>query len=168
MVEQWSSFWDAVLKTGKSCASWDEGSPRSGPRRGAAPGPLGDGPCSSHVQGCSLLPPPLPPKPGARGPGRPPAHKAAPVIGALEPRCAACGRVTEGGRHLRRTCLAAAAGTARAGRGAGRGEPSAGTWCGRNAGCARRWAPAKAPESLPLRGRRAAAPPAAGGWLVNL
>lgn len=109
----------SVLKTGKFCASWDEGSPRSRPRRGAAPGPLGDGPCSSPVQGCSLLPSPLPPEPGARGPGRPPAHKAAPVIGALEPRCAACGRVTGGGRHLRRTCLAAAAGTTRAGRGRG-------------------------------------------------
>lgn len=121
------------------------------------PGRAGAGQRRSGVQGCSPLPPPLPQAPGFRGVRtRPdPAHKAAPVTRAIEPRRAACGRVT-GGRP------APAEEDVPGSR--SENSPSWGGWGGasgaRELGAGgrfwhRRWAPAKAPESLPLRGRRA-------------
>lgn len=138
---------------------------------------------NSHVQGCSCFPAPPPglPSPshrfrvgGSEDPGPDPEYKAVPAIGALDSRCVACGQSPEGGRHLRRTCLAAAPRTAPpGGPGAGRAkrrELGAGGTFSLRAGC---WAPAKgARKPPPVRaGAQAqswADPPVAGGWLVNL
>ena len=115
-----------------------------GTRRGSSAWPawpavrMGQG--SPHVQGCSRLPPHLPPRPaqplllipGERGPPAQPGpeHKAAPVIRALDSRCAACGRVTGGRPAPVEDVPGSRPENSPSWGGWGRGRQSAGSRCG--------------------------------------
>lgn len=160
----------SVLKPEKSTASWDEGYPCLSGRKGSGLWVIWENRGAPRMSGA--VPGPRRPSPRAAGSSRP-------SLGPEDPRSGpraqgnSCNRSfgialparpvdasPEGGQHLRRTCLAAAERTARPGRGAGRGGASERGNSVREGrpGCTQRWAPARAPESLPLpplRGRRA-------------